>query len=135
MTTLTEALAFVRTTLEASTHCKNVAVLEAIEYSFDQFRLRVRANLGSGIKFQAPLYYNRTHVDYAYQVFSKTALLRWDNKEEYPEISTFPHHHHNLDAKVVASPLSGNPEKDLRRVLEWITRDWDQIHQAKKDAK
>jgi len=135
MTTLARLLAFVQKTLEANSLCKNVMILEAVEFAPEQFRLKVRSDLGSGIKFQAYIYANRGYIDYGYQVFGGITLLRWDNKEEFFSIATFPHHHHNLDAEVVASSLSGQPENDLPQVLDWIAQHFDQIREANKREK
>lgn len=44
--------------------------------------------------------------------------LRWDNKEHFPDISTFPHHFHAPTGEVQPSPLSGDPIADLPKVLE-----------------
>lgn len=72
-------------------------------------------------------YVNYTHIDYSYQMFSDHSLLRWDNKEEYRYLNTFPHHHHQLDGSVVPSPLTGNPSQDLRIVLHAIERYFQEI--------
>jgi len=134
MTTMADMLAFVQKTLEANALCKNVVTLEAIEYAPDQFRIKVRADLRSNIKFQVYLYSNKGHIDYGYQVFGRTTLLRWDNKEEFVDLPTYPHHHHNLDADIVASPLSGKPEADLPQLVEWIAQHFDKIREANKSA-
>jgi hypothetical protein len=55
-------------------------------------------------------------------------------KEEFSDIATFPHHHHNLDASVTASSLSGKPENDLPQVLAWIGEHFDEIRAANKQA-
>lgn len=129
---LAELRALIEDILRANSMCQNVTVLEAVEYSLSQFRIRIRANLVGGLKFQVHFYCNQSHVDYAYQVFGHFPLVRWDNKEEHPHIKTYPHHHHNLDDDVVDSALVGNPEIDLPRVLEWLVNNWEQIVAANK---
>jgi len=58
---------------------------------------------------------------YAYQFYSTQALLRWDNEPHFPELPNFPHHFHGPDEKVLPSPLVGEPEKDVERVLQEIS--------------
>lgn len=48
-------------------------------------------------------------------------MLRWDNKEEFPHLSTYPHHHHDEDGHVTESPLTGTPERDIMLALQVIT--------------
>jgi len=45
-------------------------------------------------------------------------MLRWDNKEHFPTISMHPHCFHNLDGEVVDSPLTGDVQTDLLKVVE-----------------
>lgn len=68
------------------------------------------------------IYYNEDHIDYAYQVIRLgTPLIRWDNKEHFPTIATYPHHFHSLTGQVVDSSLTGLPGNDLPIVLQKIT--------------
>lgn len=69
---------------------------------------------------QVRVYHNRGHVDYAYQLFADAPLLRWDNKEEFPHLVTYPHHHHDERGDIKPSPLTGNPVKDIEVVLQEI---------------
>ena len=69
----------------------------------------------------ARIYYNRGHVDYAYQLFTNVPLLRWDNKEEFRRMATYPHHHHDAQGHVHPSPLTGEPLQDIGVVLQEVT--------------
>ena len=97
--------------------CENVSVMETASFSSDQFFIKIRADLTGEYKFQARVYYNQGHIDYAYQLFAHAPILRWDNKEEFRSLSTYPHHYHDDHGRVKPSPLSGLPDKDLQVVL------------------
>lgn len=107
--------------LQACPLCKRTEVIETKEFSTDQFFFKVRAELAEGYNFQMRIYYNRGHIDYAYQLFTDFPLLRWDNKEEFRDLSTFPHHYHDEHGEVKSSPLTGEPTQDIERVLQAIT--------------
>jgi len=97
--------------------CEKVIAIETREFSPDQYMIKIRADLKTGKKFQVRLYCNHGHIDYAYQLFSDVPLLRWDNKEEFCSISTYPHHHHDEMGNIKPSPLVGDPIADLKVVL------------------
>ena len=60
-------------------------------------------------------------MDYAYQLFKeKRPILRWDNKEEFRSLKTYPHHHHDDRGNIHPSPLSGDPQADILLVLQEI---------------
>jgi len=59
-------------------------------------------------------------MDYAYQLFLDVPLLRWDNKEEFQYLETYPHHHHDEQGNITVSELVGDPTKDLQTVLGYI---------------
>lgn len=83
--------------------------------------MKVRADLTSGHVLQVRLYRNGEHTDYAYQLFqTDTPVLRWDNKEHFPSISSFPHHFHNASGLVEFSPLTGDPAHDLPFLLNYL---------------
>jgi phage terminase large subunit-like protein len=48
-------------------------------------------------------------------------LLRWDNKEEFRHLETYPHHHHDDQGDVNSSPLTGDPVKDIEVVLREVS--------------
>ena len=67
------------------------------------------------------MYYNEGHVDYAYQIIrAGTPLIRWDNKEHFDSLLTYPHHFHSMDGQVVESYLTGLLTKDLPEVLQQL---------------
>ena len=121
MTALAEALNFVTTTLQGSPLCSTVRVVETYQFSDRQFALKVRAELVRGGVLQVRLYYNDQHIDYAYQVFrGDQPLLRWDNKERFPDLITQPHHFHAATGSVTGSTLNGDPTHDLLLVLDYL---------------
>jgi hypothetical protein len=81
MTSLAALLSTVMAILQAHPLCDQVKVMETKEFSPHQFYFKIRAELGQNTRFQARVYHNRGHVDYAYQIFADVPLLRWDNKE------------------------------------------------------
>jgi hypothetical protein len=121
VSTLADLLNFVVSTLQSSPVCRNVHVLETIQFSDSQFAFKVRAELKSGDGLQVRLYLNGEHADYAYQLFrNDESVVRWDNKEHFPSIPSYPHHFHNAADKIESSPLNGDPAHDLPIVLKYI---------------
>jgi hypothetical protein len=106
--------------LQAHPLCREVNVLATKTFSPDQFFLKVRAALGEEYKLQVRIYYNRGHIDYAYQLFTEAPILRWDNKEEFRHLDTYPHHHHDPHGNVRPSPLTGEPVGDIEVVLRAV---------------
>jgi hypothetical protein len=79
----------------------------------------VRAELVTGDTLQVRIYYNGGHVDYSYQLLRGAGLvMRWDNKEHFPEITTYPHHFHGSTGQVSISSLNGDATHDLPIVLD-----------------
>jgi len=118
---LAELLCFVVTELQAADTCGSVTVLETHTFSANQFAIKVRAELTTGDIFQVRIYCNNDHVDYSYQVFRDTApLIRWDNKEHFPDIASHPHHFHTTPGEVRESPLTGDIPRDLPLVLSLL---------------
>ena len=100
--------------------CKGAKVVETKAFSPDQFFFKLRAELVGGNNFQVRIYFNQGHIDYAYQLFAHVPFLRWDNKEEFQHIATYPHHLHDEQGKVNPSPLTGDPVKDIEIVLQEV---------------
>ena len=97
--------------LQSHPICEQASVVETKVFSADQFFLKLMAKLTGENKLQARIYYNQGHIDYAYQLFTDLPILRWDNKEEFRHLETYPHHHHH-DEKgkkilMILSILSG----------------------------
>ena len=67
------------------------------------------------------IYYNHGHIDYAYQLFADVPILRWDNKEEFRHLETYPHHHHDEQGNVTPSHLTGDLLKDIEIVLQDVS--------------
>ncbi len=121
MITFADLLSFVTTTLQTSPLCEYVRIVETHPFSKGQFALKVRAKLIEGSMFQVHLYYNKDHIDYAYQlVQNEEPVLRWDNKEHFPTLLSYPHHFHAPSGLVEASSLTGNPINDLPFVLDYL---------------
>lgn len=118
MNTFAELLSHVVTTLQSSEHCAAVRILETHVFSADQFAFKLRADLISDDVLQIRIYRNRDHVDYSYQLLrSAQPVMRWDNKEHFPQIASHPHHFHDAAGEVKASPLTGEVAGDLAIVL------------------
>lgn len=106
--------------LQTTTFCERVEVVETMVFATDQFFFKVRAEIGEEHNLQVRIYYNQGHVDYAYQLFTNVPLLRWDNKEEFSHLETYPHHHHDSEGYVHPSSLTGEPLQDIDIVLEAV---------------
>lgn len=121
MTTLPITLGALTAILQSSPLCEQTSIVETREFSPDQFYFKVRAELPRGCKFQVRIYSNAGHVDYAYQLFKDdNPILRWDNKEEFRSLKTYPHHHHDRVGNIQPSPLTGDPQADIELVLREI---------------
>lgn len=118
MTSLSALLGTLVALLQAHPLCSKVSVVETREFFPEQFFFKIRAELPEKHNLQVRIYYNRGHIDYAYQLFTDVPLLRWDNKEEFRHLKTYPHHHHDEKGNVEASPLQGDPVKDIEVVLQ-----------------
>lgn len=120
MTSLPAILGTLNAILQADPLCKRVANVETKEFAPDH--LKIRAELAGKTSLQVRVYYNRGHVDYAYQLFAEIPLLRWDNKEEFRSVTTYPYHHHDELGNIHASPLVGEPVADIQIVLEAVSQ-------------
>jgi len=122
LTSLVSLLSLVMAEIQARPLCRKVAIAETKEFSADQFFFKIRVEVTKAISLQVRIYYNRGHLDYSYQLFSDVPLLRWDNKEDFPNLATFPHHHHDDQGRVRSSTLVGDPSEDIPKVLREIER-------------
>lgn len=120
MKSLDFRLSRVMSILQVHPLCLKTSVVETKVFSEQQFLFKVRADLIAQYNFQARIYYNHGHLDYAYQLFQDVPLLRWDNKEEFPHLDSYPHQHHTAEGQVVESPLVGDPSLDLPIVLDKV---------------
>jgi len=95
-----------------------VRVLDTQSFSARQYAIKMRAELSNGDVLQIRIYGNGGHVDYSYQLLrAGEPLMRWDNKEHFPEIASYPHHFHSPSGEVRTSPLTGDVTTDLPVVL------------------
>ncbi len=123
MTTLPIMLGALTAILQSHPLCERTAIVETREFSSDQFYFKVRVDIPHGYRLQARVYSNFDHVDYAYQLFKEDSpILRWDNKEEFRSLKTYPHHHHNDRGNIQPSPLTGDPQADIVFVLREIEK-------------
>ena len=120
MRALSEWLEFVITTLQTWSHCHSVHILETQQFSDHQFALKVRATLVPEGALQVRLYHNGAHTDYAYHVVRGDDSIRWDNKEHFPALASYPHHFHTAAGQVETSRLTGDPTRDLPMVLAYL---------------
>lgn len=121
MTSLSSFLGTLMAALQSHPICEHATVLETKVFSSDQFFLKVRAKLTGENKLQARIYYNHGHIDYAYQLFAEFPILRWDNKEEFRHLETYPHHYHDEKGNVKPSRLTGDPARDINIVLHDVS--------------
>ncbi len=122
MISLPFLLGTLMTKLQSHPVCQRARVIETKFFSSEQFFFKIRADFKGGNNFQARVYYNQGHIDYAYQLFTHMPILRWDNKEEFQNLSTYPHHQHDEKGNVKASGLTGDPVIDIDVVLNEISR-------------
>lgn len=122
LTSLASLLAYVVTAFQASSLFSRVWVVQTEMFAADQFAFKVRAVSSLSYSFQARIYYNQGHFDYAYQLFRDVPVMRWDNKEHFADLPTYPHHYHNKNGLAETSSLQGDPRKDLPTVLEQLAR-------------
>jgi hypothetical protein len=122
VTSLPSLLGALSASLQAHPACKRVAEIETREFAADQFIFKIKAEFTHKTSFQARIYFNRGHIDYAYQLFADVPLLRWDNKEEFRSIATYPHHHHDAAGNIAPSPLTGDPAADIQTVLTAVAQ-------------
>jgi len=108
--------------LQQSGLFQSVEVVERASYSQEQYTFKIRARIKHNLQFQVRMYYNRGHIDYAYQLFSNRPLLRWDNAEHYPDLENAPHHFHDNKDVVSSSELSTDPLRNTEIVLEELYR-------------
>lgn len=115
--TSSQLLASLLAALQSSSICSNTRIEEIQEFSTEQFLIKLRTSLNKVLKLQIRIYKNYLHIDYSYQVYEQSPVMRWDNAEHFPDITTYPHHFHTQDGDVVESPLTGKPEMDVYLVL------------------
>ncbi len=113
--------------LQKNSLVKSVRIVNYDETPAGKLELKIRCRLIKSCKLQIWLHEETNFRDYAYQLFTDHPILRWDNSPHYPNISSAPHHMHNEEGEVQASPLSGRPLQDLKKVLREIEK-WLSAH-------
>lgn len=108
--------------LTNSAACLSAEVLELTTLPNGNFVIKIRARLQKSCYFQVRLYYNNGYHDYSYQLYNQGTIARWDNKEDFPHLPTFPHHFHTETGAVIESLLSGDPLRDFPFVLREVER-------------
>ncbi|WP_456327148.1 toxin-antitoxin system TumE family protein [Archaeoglobus sp.] len=80
---------------------------------------KVRACLVHG--YVLDVYYNQTLGKYSYTLIKESKrIVGWDNAPHHVSVETYPDHFHDVDGKIKPSYLSGDPLKDLNKVLNVI---------------
>ena len=89
--------------------------LQFTEVDIHECYIRGVLTLRNGPKLHAAEYSvtepSINRLKYRYQLLSATnaMLVRWDNASHHPEIASFPHHRHDSDDTIHASPPMGLP--------------------------
>ena len=77
---------------------------------------KVRAHLPSG--YTLDVYYNATLQKYSYTIVKHDRrVIGWDNAPHHKHVTSYPHHSHTQDGKVVQSKMRGNPTEDVALIL------------------
>ena len=106
--------------LHASPKVVSFQVLDNDPIDEANFLFKIRCELTSGRVLQIRLHAMAGHVRYSYQELDDRPLRRWDNAPHFPGLTSFPHHHHDVNGTVSASFFSGEPVADLPRVLDTL---------------
>ena len=104
--------------LHASPKVISFQIIDNDPVDANEFLFKIRCELTSGHVLQIRLRAVAGHLRYSYQEFADKPLRRWDNAPHFPHLSTFPHHYHDPQGKVMESLLTGNPTRDLSQVLD-----------------
>jgi hypothetical protein len=101
---------------------KNTRIINYDETPSGRLEAKIRCQLPKGYLLQVWIHLEPDSLDYAYQLFTTVPLLRWDNSPHYGNLHSAPHHFHDGNGNVHASPLTGNVSQDLEFVLDEIHR-------------
>ena len=118
---MNQLVADLLTTLRSHPIIRSLRIVTLDETPSGRLELKVRCRLAAPYQLQIWLHVEPAALDYAYQVFTDTPLLRWDNAPYYPGVPTAPHHFHDDAQQVGRSPLQGDPRIDLPLVLGEVT--------------
>ena len=85
-------------------------------------RTKVRAHLTAG-GYVIDIYFNRTLGKYSYTLIKgDKRVIGWDNAPHHLSVRSYPHHFHDVDGTVRSSLLSGDPTKDLSRIMKAVKK-------------
>jgi hypothetical protein len=104
--------------LNASSSVVSHEVIDNDPVDEQNFLFRIRCELTTGRALQIRLRGAAGGIRYSYQELTDRPLRRWDNAPHYPDLSSFPHHFHDLQGKIIESSLTGEPVTDLQHVLD-----------------
>jgi hypothetical protein len=113
-------IAELKSILQHSGYGQHIQLLETSFFSEQQFAFKLRVVISLEYSLQIRIYFNKGHFDYSYQLLNPSPMCRWDNKEHFPGLKTFPHHFHTFRGEIINSPLSGEPISDLKIVLDQL---------------
>ena len=103
--------------LRASLKVVSFQVIDSDPLDEGNFLFKIRCELISGHTLQIRIRSVAGVLRYSYQEFTTKPLQRWDNAPHFFHLTTFPHHYHDPQGKVVESVLTGDPTRDLPLVL------------------
>lgn len=106
--------------LRASAKIVSFQVIDNDPLDERSFLFKIRCELVSGHTLQIRVRSVAGSLRYSYQEYSDVPVQRWDNAPHFPHLSTFPHHHHEVQGDVCESSLTGNPLTDLVQVLQFL---------------
>jgi len=89
--------------------------------SSERLPTKVRFTLKGGYKFD--LFYRSKTGGYSYTLFKgEHRVIGWDNAPHHKGLDNFPHHFHSAEGKVVPSPLTNVPTRDIVIVAHEVNR-------------
>ncbi len=80
---------------------------QALLASLDAFPFVIASELHFRLTEPSP---RRPKYRYHLQLADGRLIKRWDNVPHYPDLPTFPHHRHEADGRVEASPAMDIPQ-------------------------
>lgn len=84
-------------------------------------RTKVRVHLTG--EYILDKYYNQTLGKYSYTLVKENKrIIGWDNAPHHLTVETHPDHFYTDNGTVRKSELSGNPLKDLNRVMKKVKK-------------
>lgn len=106
--------------LQGNDLIQSTRVVNYDETPSGRLEAKLRSQLSKDCALQIWIHIEPESLDYSYQLFTTAPLLRWDNSPHYEHLATAPHHFHDENGNVSASPLTGNIKRDLKIVLKEI---------------